>query len=196
MKPTSKRSYAIVVTGTPGTGKTTIAKPLAYQISANYLSLTKLVTDRRLHTTFDTRRRTRIVDMRRTRAKLRKLLRVRKTTTVIDTHVADAVPREYVRRVIVLRCHPRILEARLRRKGWNTRKTRENVIAEVLDSCYVTAAEYFGTKRLFQLETSRVTIRKSVKQCERLLKGQPPRKLKVDWIAVLNREHTLEEYIT
>ena len=195
MKPKRSQRCAIVVTGTPGAGKTTISKLLARQINADYLSLTQLVIDKRLHADVDQQRRTRVVDLERTRAWLRKSIRESEAVTIIDTHVPDVIPREYVRKVIVLRCHPSILEARLRRKGWGAFKVRENVLAEILDSCYMVAADYYGAKKTVQLDTSRTSVTKTVNQCKTLLKKQLPGKPRVDWITVLDREHALERYM-
>jgi adenylate kinase len=115
--------------------------------------------------------------------------------TVVDTHVPDAVPREHVRKVIVLRCHPKVLEARLRRKGWMGSKIRENLLAEILDSCYVTAVDYHGARKTDQLDTSRVSLSKCVSQAKRILTKQAAGKVRVDWIGVLSRERSLEKYL-
>jgi len=198
MKPKTllpKQSYyAIVVTGTPGSGKTTLSKSLARQIHANYLSLTKSVVDKRLHAGVDQQRRTRVVDLDRTRAWLRRSLHETQVVTVIDTHIPDAVPRECVRKVIVIRCHPTVLERRLRKKGWRTTKVRENVLAEILDSCYVIAREYHGASKTVQVDNSQAGIRKTVNECMALLKGKSPVKRRFDWIAVLDRR-VLERYM-
>jgi adenylate kinase len=196
MKRKTTRPCAIVVTGTPGVGKTTISESLARRINAGYLSLTQLVIGSRLDAELDHQRRTRVIDLDRTRGRLRKILRKSKTVTIIDTHVPDVIPREYARKVIVLRCHPTILEARLRRKGWGVSKVRENVLAEILDSCYMVAAEYYGAKRTVQLNTSGTSVSKAVTQCEALLKKRLPGKPMMDWIAVLDREHVLERYMS
>jgi len=189
------QTSAVVITGTPGTGKTTISKSLARRLDADYLSLTKLILDKGLYTAVDQRRRTKVVNQNRTRTWLRKSLPKRQRLTILDTHLADIIPQENVMKVIVLRCHPKILEARLRRKGWGVPKVRENVLAEILDSCYVIAAEYYGTKKTVQLDTSRTSVSKTINQCITLLKKQVPGKFTVDWIAVLNREHSLERYL-
>jgi adenylate kinase len=115
--------------------------------------------------------------------------------TVVDTHVPDAVPRERVSKVIVLRCHPRVLEARLRRKGWSASKIRENLLAEILDSCYVTAVDYHGARKTSQLDTSRVSLSKCVSEAKRSLTKHAAGKVRVDWIGVLTREHSLEQYL-
>ncbi len=188
------QSPIIVITGTPGTGKTAISKSLAQQMHADYLSLTKLVIDMRLQAGLDRRRRTRVVDLEKTRAWLRKNLRERDAITILDTHIPDAAPRERVSRVIVLRSHPRELERRLRRKRWSTAKRRENVLAEILDSCYVIANQYYGARKIMQLDTSRTSVNKTVNQCKTLLRKRRRSQTVVDWIAALD-PRTLERYM-
>ena len=114
---------------------------------------------------------------------------------MLDTHVSDVAPRECVWKVIVLRCHPRVLEKRLRRRGWKDVKVRENVLAEILDCCYILASEYYGSGKVLQVDTSRTAVRNSVKECKALLGVRRPVGRMVDWITVLDREHALTRYL-
>ena len=190
-----RRTRAVVITGTPGTGKTTFSKALADHIGANYLSLTRLVVRNHLHSTTDPYRRTKVIDLERTRAFLTTFLAESEKPTVVDTHVPDAVPRRFVSKTIVLRCHPRLLEARLRRKGWSLRKIRENVLAEILDACYSVAFAYYGVRNVAQIDTSRGGVRGCVRQGEALLMNQASGAVVVDWISTLKREQRMEDYL-
>jgi adenylate kinase len=185
---------AIVVTGTPGTGKTTISKHFAKEIGARYLSITRLVNANALFSNIDRTRRTKVIDLERTRPFVGEAIRESNLVAVIDTHVPDAISRAQVKNVLVLRCHPLVLEARLRRKGWRATKIRENVLAEILDACYTTSRQYYGANKVFQLDTSTATVSKSVSQAGQILTGKAPRGFAVDWIGVLKREHLLEKY--
>ena len=197
MKPSSKprsRRNMIVITGTPGTGKTTISKAIAKSFHADYLSLTRFVTAKGLYSGIDRERSSKIVDIDRTRKSLRSLTS-RGDMIVVDTHVTDCIPRERARRVIVLRCHPTVLESRLRRKGWSANKVRENVLAEMLDACYMIALSYYGGKKVFQLDTSSRRLEKSVALAKKIVLQQASESITINWIATLKRERGLERYL-
>ncbi len=186
----------VIVTGTPGTGKTTFSRRLAKEIGANYIPLTEYVSRHRLYAGFDRERGSRIVNVSQTYASLRSLLSRSSGFSVIDTHIPEGiVPKEMVKLVIVLRCHPRTLEDRLRRKNWRPGKVRENVLAEILDSCFTSAVEFYGSRRIAQIDTSRANVRQSVAAAKRALRNRPTKKVRIDWITTLDREHSLDRYL-
>jgi len=184
----------IVITGTPGTGKTTISKAIAKSIHADYLSLTRSVTSNGLYSGIDRERSSKIVDIERTRESLRSLTS-RGDLIIVDTHVADSIPRERTRNVIVLRCHPKVLESRLRKKDWGANKVRENVLAEMLDACYMIAITYYGAKKVYQLDTSSHTLKRCVALAKKILQQQASESVTINWIATLKRERGLERFL-
>lgn len=188
----------IVVTGTPGTGKTTLAKRLARTIDAEYISITQYVAKRKLYRAFDHQRRTEIVDLAKTRRSLERALSDMRGLVVVDSHTSEGiVPAQLVKLVIVLRCHPRILEARLRAKKWTAHKIRENVLAEILDSCLTAALGYYGARKVMQIDTSRKKVRHCVDLARSSLSGKRSRRVvKVDWLARLEKERILDRYLT
>ncbi|MGA3108439.1 MAG: AAA family ATPase [Candidatus Bathyarchaeia archaeon] len=192
-RPPSRRNM-LVITGTPGTGKTTISKAIAKATHADYLSLTRFVTSNGLYSGIDRERSSKIVDIERTRKSLRSLIS-RGDMIIVDTHVADSIPRERTRKVIVLRCHPNALESRLRKKGWSANKVRENVLAEMLDACYMIAISYYGAKKVHQLDTSSRRLEKCVALAKKILQQQTSESVTINWIATLKRERGLERFL-
>ena len=191
-----KMGKVIVVTGTPGTGKTTLAIELAKDIGANYLNVTEYVSKHVLQSRTDPERRTKVVDVAKTRASLKREFKTVRGSSVVDTHIPDAIiPKEIVRRVFVLRCHPMILEGRLRRKKWRANKIRENVLAEIVDSCLSAAVKYYGWRKVVQIETSRRSVRSCVGLAKRRLQPKPIRRIEIDWISKLDKEGLLDRYI-
>ncbi len=197
MKPPPRISRnAVIVTGTPGTGKTTFSRMLAKQMGAKYVSLTQFVSRHRLYTGLDRERKSKIVDLASTRAGLSSLVSETKELTIVDTHIPGGIiPRRSVRLIFVLRCHPRILETRLKRKHWNPSKVSENVLAEILDACLTSAVEYYGWDRVVQLDTSRVSVSKCVAAAKRILRQPAKKSGKIDWITTLDKNHMLDRYL-
>jgi adenylate kinase len=188
---------AIIVTGTPGTGKTALSRRLAKEIGAKYVSIAELAAKHRFFRGFDKGRGSKIVDIAKARSAVTASLS-NGTLTIVDTHLPESiVPEKMARKVLVLRCHPRILEARLRAKGWKSNKIAENVLSELIDVCLIASVKYYGTRRVVQLDTSKTTLKRSVGLAKRLVTHPASlRKAKVDWISTLEREGQLNRYLT
>jgi adenylate kinase len=185
----------VIITGTPGTGKTTVGRALAKNIGADYINLTRYVSQRKLYSRTDQERRSKVIDLARTRDALKREFN-RAGTVIIDTHIpAGIVPRTTVTRVFVLRCHPTVLQRRLRAKGWNALKTRENVLAEIIDSCLIEAIQYYGSRKVIQIDTSREKVRSCVDLAKRAVRGKPTGRRRIDWLSRLEKEGTLASYL-
>jgi len=194
--PRKTARLAIMVTGTPGTGKTTFAKKLAKEIGADYVALTQFVSERKLYTGFDWERESRVVNLARVHASLNRLLLQTRRPTIVDTHMPEGIiPKDLVKLIFVLRCHPRILEERLSKKKWKQSKIRENVLAEMLDVCLINAVRWFGLSRVVQVDTSHITVNKCLATAKRILIQPARRRVKIDWIATLDKEHSLARYL-
>jgi adenylate kinase len=187
----------IIVTGTPGTGKTAVSKRLAREIGASYIPLTRHVSSHRLYRGVDNRRASKVIDMKRTRADLKRLSSTESRPVVIDSHIPDVIAsKRIVKRVIVLRCHPKILKSRLRAKRWRQSKIQENLLAEILDSCLVEAVDYYGRKPVYEIDTSQKSVKQCVTFARAILRDESHKKRRnIDWIATLNQEHSLLRYL-
>ncbi len=62
---------AVIVSGTPGTGKTKVAKKIAREINGKYVDVNKVVQKYKLSEGYDRKRKTKIVDVK----KLNKILK-------------------------------------------------------------------------------------------------------------------------
>jgi adenylate kinase len=131
----------IIVTGTPGTGKTTYAKQLAAKLGYTYLDLTEFIINRSLHEGKDPLRDTLVVDED---ALLTALLPkvVANPEMIVDGHYSHVIPREHVAKCYVLKCELKELERRLKARGYSDEKVRENLDAEIFDTCLHEAEEY------------------------------------------------------
>ena len=195
--PKLGKGTAVVVTGTPGTGKTTISRILARKLGASCINPQYFMRREGIDFTYDRNRKTRIVSIRR----LRKAIDERAERTdhglVIESHINPVTgPLPKLVRVIVLRCDPLILEQRLERKRWSKSKIGENLQAEILDICLWDAVKHYGWNRILEIDTSRRTPHQVIQLVIRGLKmkrlqGRP----KVDWMSTLKRRWILSHYL-
>jgi adenylate kinase len=184
------------VTGTPGTGKTVFSRRLANEIGARYISLADLVSKYHLYKGVDRRRRSKIVDELRARLMLETCL-TDHALAVVDTHLPEGIiPEKATKQVFVLRCHPRILGKRLRARRWGATKIQENILAELLDTCLIASVMEYGLRRVVQLDTSHTTLKRSVSAAKQVLtRRSTVHKIKIDWIATLRKEGSLDRYL-
>ena len=71
----------LIVTGTPGTGKTTLAKTIASKLHLNYIDINKIVKKYNLSESYDRKRRTKIIDIKRlNRALIKEISAIKKYT--------------------------------------------------------------------------------------------------------------------
>lgn len=131
----------IIVTGTPGTGKTTLAKKLAKRLNYKYIDVAKLIKDNKLEEGYDKKRKCRIVDIKKLNSALIKIIKNSEKPLIIDSHLSHYLPNKYVDLCIVTKCNLKALEKRLKKKGYDKNKIRENLDCEIFDVCYNEAKE-------------------------------------------------------
>ncbi|HID25502.1 MAG TPA: dephospho-CoA kinase [Thermoplasmata archaeon] len=141
----------IALTGTPGTGKTTVAsflKRRGYRV----VELNSLAKEKGFVEGYDVERDCSIIDLEKLETYLKEKLFAADAQLLLDGHLSHFI--KFVDIVVVLRCHPRDLEKRLREKGWNERKIQENVEAETFDVILCEAVEIHGEESLFEIDTT------------------------------------------
>jgi adenylate kinase len=116
---------------------------------------------------------------------------------VLDTHIPGGIiSPESVRMVFVLRCHPIELEKRLRKRGWSKGKILENILSEILDSCLIEALDWYGRRKVCEIDVTKLSTRKAIDSAMKILKGNMRKDVgKIDWIAELERAGVLEKYL-
>lgn len=161
------RSKVIVVTGTPGTGKTSLCRHI---VSRNngwvHLDVGQFAVEVNAIIGYDDSLETSIVDMDiLKRALLKHVLKKvgEGLHLLIDGHYAAEVsPVKHVDYCLVLRCRPDVLWRRLRSiKRYGEEKARRNVESEITDYCYLMAKLHLKGKRIVQLDTSGISVRKT-----------------------------------
>jgi len=160
----------ISVTGTPGTGKTEVAKELASLFSYKYVDLNRLAEERGLVTGMDRERGSKIVDT----DKLKDL--VIQDNSIVDGHLSHFIISDFV---VVLRTRPDVLKERISKRGWPLRKVTENVEAEILGVCSFEA--YETGQKVLEMDTSKKTPKEVAKSIKALIDNNKSTK-EIDWL--------------
>lgn len=124
----------MIISGTPGTGKTTLAKEIAKRFSMKYIDVNELIEKHDLAVGFDKKRDCRIID----EDKLNGVLDSVEGDVVIDSHLSHHMSPQ---KCIITKCGLKELKKRLEKRGYSDAKVRENMDSEIFDICHVEASE-------------------------------------------------------
>ncbi len=173
----------LLVLGTPGVGKSTLARNLALKLGLRMVDLQELVREEKLYKGFHRGSSSYVIDEDRVKRHLKSF--VREKDVVIATHsVGGTISPRSVRLVIVLRLDPVILYHRLRAKRWTRRKAWENVESELVDVCLEEAVRLFGREKVFEIDTTSKSSTRVLSEALRTVRGRTrDSRLKVDWLS-------------
>lgn len=187
----------ILVTGTPGVGKTTVSHKLASKLDAVYVGVTELVKKKKLITSVDEDRRTLIADTEKVSKQLQEILAKAESSIIIEGHYAvDVVPKKDVNTVFVLRRDPRELKGALEKRGYEEKKLWENLAAEILDVCLWDALSACGSDKVCEIDVSGKTVEAVVEEMILVLEEKKDCRFGiVDWLGKLENEGQLGEFL-
>ena len=180
----------ILITGTPSTGKTCVAKRLAEVLDHRHVEVAKVIVEERLYRGLDEVRSSFVVDVKRARKFFAAYL-AEHCDVVLDSHVVEIFPRKLVDKVIVLRAHPLLILKRGAEKGWSLKKCLENAQAELLGVCLSDALRFYGRRKVWQVDCTCCSVEEVVSEILSILQDKRRRK-NVDWLTELEKEGRLD----
>ncbi len=185
----------ILVTGVPGTGKTTVSSLLAETLRGDHVELTSLFRDGGLSLSWDQSRATSIADVKALRRTLSNIIASSTKPVVVDGHYSpDVVPRDAAALVVVLRRAPWVLREQLQQRGYSPRKIRENVEAELIGTCLVDALESQDHGKICEIDTTGQAPEETVKLVLAALDGEAACGYgSVDWMDAPEAEALLRD---
>lgn len=130
----------IAISGTPATGKTTIAKALAQKLKYRYLNVNRILNKYKLKESYDKKRKSFIVDTKKLNKALIQEIK-KQENIIIDSHLSHYLPKKAVDLVIITKCNLKKLQSRLKQRRYNQKKIRENLDCEIFDICLNEARE-------------------------------------------------------
>ena len=179
----------VAISGTPGTGKTTVSKLLKKK-GFSIVDLNELAVEKGFVTGIDVKRNSKIININGLNDYIEEYYN---TSDIVffDGHASHLLP--IVDYIIILRCHPRKLKIRLKQKGWLQQKIKENVEAEALDVILCEAYELHSENNIFEIDTSNKSINSVLSSIIEIVESnfKPTKKYKIgkiDW-----SEEILEE---
>lgn len=162
------------ITGTPGTGKKSIAPIVAERLEAQCLSLNELAKSYSLVS-----RKSGVVDTRRLRSKLQH--NPLKSAVVYGHLLPYAVPPSAVSKVIVLRCEPGVLKKRLRLRGYSIPKIVENVEAELIGIVSSDTFDTFGMAMTREVDTTYTSPAEAASAVVEVAASKSRETPRIDW---------------
>ncbi|MEM4272712.1 MAG: adenylate kinase family protein [Candidatus Bilamarchaeaceae archaeon] len=170
----------ILITGTPGAGKSEIAKELGKLTGWEVI----LISDaaEAAHAVKTSRNHEKIVSLPKLYAYLNPLL-LKKDNVIFEGHLGCEMPCP-ADLVVVVRTNPRELEKRMRARGYYKEKIDENIMAELLDYCYQLAEKNYDCK-VVELDTTGRSAQESARRIYDYINGEISALDDVDWEAYL-----------
>ncbi|KPN31445.1 putative kinase [Halolamina pelagica] len=153
----------VALTGTPGTGKTTVAEQVGDRLGIPVHHLNDLIREEGLHEGEDEQRGSLVADFDAIEAYLGDW------SGLLDSHLAHHFEADAA---VVLRCHPDELEARLRDRDEPEAKIAENAESEALDIVLSEAVRAYGDGNVYEIDTTDRPVEAVVDDVLAVLRGE------------------------
>ncbi|KXH57824.1 POS9-activating factor FAP7 [Colletotrichum salicis] len=169
-----RTSPNIIVTGTPGVGKTTHCEELARRTGLKHLSVNQVVKDRECHEGWDDEFQSWIVDEDKVCLPVALIFSsywelesaaalplldaiegdVQEGGYIIDWHACDLFPKSWIDLVVVLRVDSTTLYDRLSARKYPEAKLQENLDSEIMEVLLQEAREAFDEEIVVELTSN------------------------------------------
>ncbi|KAK4193088.1 AAA domain-containing protein [Podospora australis] len=142
----------IIITGTPGVGKTSHCELLAERTGLKHLSVNDVVKDKECHDGYDEEYQSWIVD----EDKLLDAIEdeAKQGGLIIDWHACDLFPKSWIDLVVVLRADTATLYDRLKARNYPEVKLQENMDAEIMEVLVQEAKDSYDEEIVVELQSS------------------------------------------
>uniref|UniRef100_A0A803MZN1 Adenylate kinase isoenzyme 6 homolog n=1 Tax=Chenopodium quinoa TaxID=63459 RepID=A0A803MZN1_CHEQI len=122
----------ILITGTPGTGKTTMSSALAEATQLRHVNIGDLVKEKNLHDGWDEEFECHVINEDLVCDELEDMME--EGGVIVDYHGCEFFPERWFDRVVVLQTENSILYDRLSKRGYTGSKLTNNIECEIFQT--------------------------------------------------------------
>lgn len=192
----------VIISGTPGTGKTSVSKLITQKINARMISLSKLAISNNLTVGYDLKRETSVIDAKKIIIQVNKIIETyiedNVEVLIIESHFSDIIPNNLIDYAIVLRCHPDELTKRLKKRNYRKEKIIENVQAEILGTCMKYLIEKKLEKDIIEINATNLKIESIANIIIDIIQYNKNiekfTKINIDWLEELFQKDRLNDF--
>ena len=156
---------AIFITGTPCTGKTTVASKL----NGRVIKINDLARSHDFIMGVDEQKGYEIIDIEKLSDYLDEIIENTQDLLIFEGHVSHLLDGADM--VVVLRVRPEILEKRLEERNYSASKIRENLEAEALGVCSAESFDRYGGK-VHEIDVSDLGVDEVAGEIQKVIAGE------------------------
>ena len=149
----------IVITGTPGTGKSSLCRRVEKLLNAKHLDISAIAKENGYVDSYDEKLETHVLDEGKLLDHLERELATSSEVVLLDYHSCGLFPERWVMGhpqsvVVVLKCSTESLFDRLSDRGYSVKKRQENMEAEIFRICEDEARMSYPEGKVFSFENN------------------------------------------
>ncbi|XP_021907360.1 adenylate kinase isoenzyme 6 homolog isoform X2 [Carica papaya] len=149
-----RRKPNILITGTPGTGKTTMSSALAEATQFHHINIGDLVKEKGLHDGWDDELQCHVINEDLVCDELEDVME--EGGNIVDYHGCDFFPERWFDRVIVLQTENSVLYDRLSKRGYTGAKLSNNIECEIFQVLLEEAKESYQEDIVLALKSDTI----------------------------------------
>lgn len=150
----------ILITGTPGTGKTSMATLLCDSLETNYnikfqvINVGELIHNKKLYTEWNKEYDVPIFDEDKLLDELEPI--IEQGNCIIDFHSSSFFPERWFSLVVLLRCNNTELYDRLKARNYSDKKLNENIECEIMEITADEVKESYNSDIVLEIKNEKI----------------------------------------
>ena len=182
----------IGITGSPGTGKKTIARDLSENMNVDVFDINKFIIENNLAEYEEGQLI--VNNLKDVRERIDNEF-IGKEFIIIGHLLPEVIPEEALRKVIVLRCEPDILIDRYKERDYDELKIKDNLVSELIGTIHYNTVMKYGNDKTFEIDVSNKNVSNIVDEITMIINDKRISKDRIDWIDYASKSNKLRRYL-